>query len=308
MNKQYANPFVLGMDGGGTKTKVCAAGLDGQIFDSFLGGSMNINSMGEAGVRQTMADIFGQLKARGADWTHLRGICLAAAGISNPLTRETLTASVLAAGIEKRPVIIGDHQAALYGAHGKGEGMILIAGTGSICYGLNHQGREARAGGFGHLIDDEGSGYALGRDVLSAVVQAEDGRKAPTCMRQAVLEQLGLSSIPELIQYVYSPQTGKKEIAALAPIVMKGLEAGEEAAAEILQKAAGHLAELVFPVAKKLSAEAGELAFCGSVITKNEVLIEMLKSKIQAVYPDLRCIRPRQDAAAGAVLRCLEEI
>lgn len=308
MNKPYEQPFVLGMDGGGTKTKVCAATLQGQIFDELTGGSMNINSQGQQGVRQNMAEIFSRLADRGATWQQLRSLCMGAAGISNPLTRETLEQSVQEAGIGVRTVIIGDHQAALYGAHGKGQGMILIAGTGSICYGLDGKGAEARSGGWGHLIDDEGSGYALGRDVLAAVVQAEDGRIPPTCMRQSVMQQLGISSIPELIRFVYSPATGKKEIAALAPIVMEGVAAGEEAADRILDKAARCLADLASAVIRKLHMEEGSLAFCGSVITRNEVLIQKLKDILASLYPGLRCIRPENDAAVGAVLRSLEEI
>lgn len=308
MLTEYNAPFVIGMDGGGTKTKACAADLDGHVFDTVIGASMNINSQGREGVLQNMAAIYQTLQQHGARWENLKALCLGAAGVSNPLTRETLTESALTAGILVTPIIFGDHQAALYGAHGKGKGMILIAGTGSICYGVDGEGREARTGGWGHLIDDEGSGYALGRDILSAVVQAEDGRIPPTCMWEAVKEQLQIHTIQELIQFIYSPSTGKKEIAALAPIIMKGLEAGEEAADAILEKAADKLSKLVVPVAKKLHMEDGELAFCGSIITKNEALISKLTRKVSAVLPNLQCIQPKQDAAVGAVLRSLEDI
>lgn len=308
MNDAYKAPYVIGMDGGGTKTKVCVMNLKGQEVDTLQGGSMNINSLGREGVLHNMAALFDALQERSGDWSHLKAICIGAAGVSNPLTRETLMASVKTAGIRVQPTIFGDHQAALYGAHGKGRGMILIAGTGSICYGMDGKGGEARCGGWGHLIDDEGSGYALGRDVLSAVVQAEDGRIAPTCMRRAVFEQLGIATIQELIQFVYSPSTGKKEIAALAPIVMRGLEAGEDAAYAIIEKAAEKLSKMVFPVAAKLHMETGELAFCGSVITKNDVLIGKLKDKIEAKCPGLHCTEPRRDAAYGAALRSLEDI
>ncbi len=304
----YKYPYVIGMDGGGTKTKVCVMNLQGQEVDTLFGGSMNINSLGQEGVLKNMAVMFDELKSRGADWNLLKGICIGAAGVSNPLTRETLMASVKAAGIRVQPIIFGDHQAALYGAHGQGKGMILIAGTGSICYGMDGEGSEARTGGWGHLIDDEGSGYALGRDVLSAVVQAEDGRIPPTCMRKAVYKQLEIETVQELIKYVYAPTTGKKEIAALAPNVMVGLEAGEAAAFAIMDKAAEKLTAMVVPVAEKLRMEDGELAFCGSVITKNDVLIEKLKNKIGEKFPDLKCIQPRQDAAYGAALRSLEDI
>lgn len=304
----YKNPFVIGMDGGGTKTKVCVMDLEGSEIDVVFGGGMNINGLGREGVLRNMAEIFAEIKNRCGDWSQLKALCIGAAGISNPELREVLMLSVKLAGIEVNPVIFGDQHAALYGAHCQGKGIILIAGTGSICFGLDGKGKEARTGGWGYLIDDEGSGYALGRDVLSAIAQAEDGRIPPTCMRKPVFDQLGIDNINGMIKFIYADTTGKKEIAALAIHIMKAYEAGEEAAVASLEKAADKLADMVVPVVRKLKLEEGEIAFCGSVITKNEVVIEKLKNNLKAMFPKLKCIQPKQDAAFGAALRALEEV
>lgn len=304
----YKNPFVIGMDGGGTKTKVCVMDLEGSEIDVVFGGGMNINGLGREGVLRNMAEIFAEIKNRCGDWSQLKALCIGAAGISNPELREALMLSVKLAGIEVNPVIFGDQHAALYGAHCQGKGIILIAGTGSICFGLDGKGKEARTGGWGYLIDDEGSGYALGRDVLSAIAQAEDGRIPPTCMRKPVFDQLGIDNINGMIKFIYADTTGKKEIAALAIHIMKAYEAGEEAAVASLEKAADKLADMVVPVVRKLKLEEGEIAFCGSVITKNEVVIEKLKNNLKAMFPKLKCIQPKQDAAFGAALRALEEV
>ena len=302
----YKNPFVIGMDGGGTKTKVCIMDLEGREVDVIFGGGMNINGLGREGVLRNMAEIFAELKNRCGDWSLLKAVCIGAAGISNPELREALQLSVKLAGIEVDPVIFGDQHAALYGAHCQGKGIILIAGTGSICFGLDGKGGEARTGGWGYLIDDEGSGYALGRDVLAAIAQAEDGRIPPTCMRAPVFEQLGIENINGMIKFIYADTTGKKEIAALAIHIMKAYEAGEEVALASLENAAAKLAEMVVPVVRKLHLEDGEIAFCGSVITKNEVVIDKLKHKLSQLFPNLTCIQPKQDAAFGAALRALE--
>ncbi len=304
----YKDPYVIGMDGGGTKTKICVMNLEGREVDVLFGGGMNINGLGREGVLRNMAEIFAELKKRCGDWSQLKGLCIGAAGISNPELKEALLLSVKLAGIEMNPVIFGDQHAALYGAHCQGKGIILIAGTGSICFGLDGKGGEARTGGWGYLIDDEGSGYALGRDVLAAIARAEDGRIPPTCMREPVFAQLGIDSINGMIKFIYADTTGKKEIAALAIHIMKGYEAGEKVALASLEKAADKLADMVAPVVRKLHLEDGEIAFCGSVITKNEVVIGKLKNKLQAMFPELKCIQPKQDAAFGAALRALEEV
>lgn len=303
----YKKPYVIGMDGGGTKTKICVMDLEGHEIDVLFGGGMNINGLGREGVLRNMASMFTDLKSRSGDWSQMKSLCIGAAGISNPDLRDALLDSVKAADIELEPIILGDHHAALYGAHGQGKGMILIAGTGSMCFGMDGEGGEARTGGRGYLIDDEGSGYALGRDVLSAIAYAEDGRIPPTCMREAVFKQLGIDNINDMIKFVYADTTGKREIAALAPNIMLGLAAGEKVAFDAMEKAAEKLAEMVGPVVEKLQMQKGELAFCGSVITKNEVVIEKLKNKLHAKYPELQCISPKQDAAFGSALRALEE-
>ena len=114
---------------------------------------------------------------------------------------------------------------------------MLISGTGSVCCGRNDSGTLFRTGGYGWRVDDEGSGYAIGRDILRAAVRAEDGRGPATVLKQAVLEQLGLPDIPGLVAWMYAPQTGKKEVAALAPLLNQALERQDEAAGLIVRHA-----------------------------------------------------------------------
>ncbi len=127
-------------------------------------------------------------------------------------------------------------------------------------------------------------------------------------MTKLVYKQTGLHSIPELIGYVYDPANGKKEIASLAPIVMKGYEAGEETAKRILEKAAGNLSELVITTARKCGRPDARIAFHGSVLLRNDVLYTMTKERIRQKLPSSEVIRPLYDAAQGAVLYTLEKL
>lgn len=306
--------LILGFDCGGTKTKVDIAvmGEELSLEDSFTVGGMNINAIGREGVLEAMAEAFDAVGPERL--SRVRGICYGAAGISNPLTREVFLEGTRRAFMPPFPVplLIGDHQAALWGAHAGGDGIILIAGTGSVCCGRrrNYQGhwQEARCGGYGHLIDDEGSGYALGRDVLSAVVRSIDGRIPPTVMRQAVFEQLGISTVQQLIGFVYDKETTKKDIAALASILELGLAAGEKAANDILEKGARELAELVVPVARELGLQSGRLTFCGGVLTKNERMAAAVNARLKDILPDLKVSPAIYDAAFGACLAAAAEI
>ncbi len=303
--------LILGFDCGGTKTQVdvvCCDKKQKKVIESFLVDGMNVNSYGEEKVLEHLAEAFDRIGA--SRLTEVKAIGFGAAGVSNPLTREVFFQGVRNAGCLVEPLLIGDHQAALWGAHADGNGIILIAGTGSVCCGHIHDVNgwtETRCGGYGHLIDDEGSGYTLGRDVLSAVVRAEDGRISPTVMRKAVFEKLKINSIQELIGFVYSKDTGKKEIAALAPILELGVVAEERVALEILQKAADNLAAMVFPVADKLGLSNGPLSFCGSVLKKNARIRTLTTQKIQEKLPEIRICPPQYDAAYGAALAAMQE-
>ena len=131
-----------------------------------------------------------------------------------------------------------EHTACIRYAVKKTAGRVpVIAGTGSICYGQSTDGREARSGGWGHLIDDEGSAYALGRDILRAVVRAADGRAPATALTELVAQRLGALGVQPVIRFTYAPTTTKKEIAALAPLLDPALQQGDAAAAAAMRKA-----------------------------------------------------------------------
>ena len=185
----------------------------------------------------------------------------------------------------------------------------VIAGTGSICYGQSTDGREARSGGWGSLMDDEGGGFALGRDALAAAVRAEDGRIAPTVLHDAVFEALQVGAVRELIGKIYAPGFGKREVAALAPLVGAAAEQGDAAALQIVEKAGRELALLVRPVAEKLGLQSARIAFAGSVLQKCAPVRSAAQTQLQTLLPQLTLAEPQGDAAAGAVLlaRCKAE-
>jgi N-acetylglucosamine kinase-like BadF-type ATPase len=214
---------------------------------------------------------------------------------------ERLTAAIRETGYAGELQLTGDHVTALCGGVDGLQGMILIAGTGSICYGRNEDGRSHRAGGFGHLIDDEGSGYSIGRDVLAAVVRAEDGRSAPTALTRLAFERLQAESVRDIVGFVYDPARNKKDIAALAPLLSEACEAGDGAALAIAGSSARSLLQLVVPVAEKLSLQAGPLALAGSVLLRNEYVRGALERLLAQRFPGMNCFPARHDAAHGAL-------
>jgi len=297
--------YVLGIDGGGTKTAVCAADLQGNILSVFKTGAINLNGESADNVKKNLHGIFREASLKIGDLQYIRSVCIGAAGISNADARLFLENTVRDAGYTGRLIIAGDHQTALFGALGNPVGIILIAGTGSICYGRNASGKEHRAGGYGYLIDDEGSGYAIGRDILKAMVRSHDGREEKTVLTQMVLEQLKVSTIEEVIGFLYHKNTNKRDIAALAPILARALEEGDEAARKIASKCCGELVKLVSPVAEKLGLEDCYLAMAGSILQKDAFIRKGFIDAIQRKFPGMVCTDPKNDASYGAVLMAL---
>ena len=338
--------YVAGADGGGTKTAVTVADETGAVVGTFDAGPLNYNGQDEAGFAATIRDVCRGIAERCGELDACVQLCVGAAGISNPAVSGLLTARLRENGYRGGLILAGDHETALCGAHEGLHGIILIAGTGSICYGRHPSGLTHRAGGFGHLIDDEGSGYSIGRDILSAVVRSADGREAPGILTELVYERLQIGSVGELIGFVYDKRTGKKDIAALAPLLSVACEALDAAALRIADKNAAALAELAFAVIGRMEAseaersgsgamceaegaersgpgaacEAGEserrwpapfrreIALAGSVLARNRRVREAVVSRIAGRHPGWRCIDPKRDASYGAMLLALKAL
>ncbi|MBP1966279.1 N-acetylglucosamine kinase [Paenibacillus aceris] len=300
--------YVAGLDGGGTKTAVTVADEHGLVVHAFTSGAINYNGQDADSIRHSFQDIFEEIAGVCGGLENCGQIVIGAAGVSNPTVSARLEANVRECGYQGKLFITGDQETALCGAHDSEYGIILIAGTGSICYGKNEDGVTHRAGGYGHLIDDEGSGYSIGRDLLSALVRAQDGRIEGTVIAGMVYEQLQLSTVQQIIGFVYNKETNKKDIAALAPILSEACTQGDETALAIAAKSAESLFEIAVPVVEKLSLQQGSLAMAGSVLLNNSYVRSAFVKRLGERYPDLTCITAKKDAASGAVLMALNRL
>ena len=292
--------YLLGIDGGGTKTVICAEEIEGNRRKLFYSGALNINGQGEERTKRTILDIGTLLEADGYKRNDCVGIGIGAAGISNPDVATFLKQEFCKQGYPCNITLYGDQETALSAAFESCFGIILIAGTGSICYGKRMGQQGVRAGGYGHLIDDVGSGYAIGRDMLTAIVRAEDGRGEKTVLTSLIFKQLGINTIEELIQFLYQETRSKKEIAELARLINPAVSLNDSAAIMIEEKSANDLFHLFEAVKKKIPEEQN-LALSGSVLLKNERIRSMLMEKIYAKYPEMNSIISKEEAAVGAL-------
>ena len=179
-------------------------------------------------------------------------------------------------------------------------GLLLIAGTGSVCCGRDAEGHLFRVGGYGHLIDDPGSGWAIGRSILTAIVRAEDGRGSETVLTGLVFEKLKIRDVGEMITWLYGPATGKREVAALASLLPSALALRDAAAETIARQAGEDLAELAETGWKKSGLESCRLAVTGSILLRIPEIREILGQRLQRTCPLLHITEPSGSPAEGA--------
>ena len=293
--------LAAGVDGGGTRTTVECRRADGTVLCREVFGPFNLNSIGEARFTALWDEITAFLKEKGT----CAALCAGAAGISNPQVQALTAQAMERAGITGWR-LVGDHEIALHGALSGQPGCALIAGTGSICCGRNAAGEFVRVGGWGHLIDDGGSGYALGRDALAAVVRQWDGRGEDTLLSRLVVRELDLHTPQELVGYVYSGD--KSHVAAVSRLVLEAALARDPVAESIYEKNGAELALLAAATARKLDMEQGKVALLGGQLVHDPLLRRILEAKLARSAPGLTCVDPEQDAAAGAALMALAKL
>ncbi|MBQ8160030.1 MAG: ATPase [Clostridia bacterium] len=293
--------YVCGWDGGGTKTAIrCENAERREILHCQLG-PLTMSGAGLQDMRQVVASAVTEMSRLPEGLDGCRMLVIGTAGVSNTKSVSQIEKALRDAGYRGPSQIVGDQVIALEAAI-SGPGAILSVGTGSICVGRDLSGQMARCGGYGYLIDDEGGGYALGRDILAAVVRAEDGRGEPTKLRDFLFEHLGVQSIQGMITWLYGEETKKKDIAALAPLLLPALHTGDHAALEIAEKAAVELTQLVTGVFRKLELFEGELALMGSIMEHVDIIRNLTEEKCLKTIPGISVTRPRHSAVEGAVM------
>ena len=178
----------------------------------------------------------------------------------------------------------------------------MIAGTGSIAFGRNALGRVARAGGWGHVLGDEGGGFDTVRQALRAALRMEEGWGPPTTLLAALIEATGSRDSNDLLHRFYGDEWPRARVAALAPLVDAAALGGDGVAGEILSRAAQELALLAAAVRGQLwrPGQAVEVAYIGGAF-QSRTLLERFRLLVE-LEEGGRCAPPLRSPAEGALL------
>ncbi|MBI5876628.1 MAG: hypothetical protein HZB53_03180 [Chloroflexi bacterium] len=301
--------YVIGLDAGGTKTSVVVLDGERRELGRGTGGPGNYHTAGRDGAQEAIGKaVTDALAQAGLGTADMAAACFAMSGVSRPADRAVADGFACAVLPGARVLICNDAVAALYSGVGKPEGVVVIAGTGSIVYGLS-QGRTARAGGWGYRLGDEGSGYWLAEQSLRAIVRAHDGCAPATSMTEPYLRQLGLARPGELISWAYRPDWTRDAVSALAPLTFEAAQAGDAPALAIVQAGVDMLAAAVQVTAEKLALHSApfDVVLFGSLF--RSVLYEYaMRRALGERTAHARPVVPAVDAAVGAAWMALDHL
>ena len=308
---QPAPPYVLGVDGGGTKTRAVVADSRGEVIGRGHSGPSNPLRVGVSdstvAVREAVERACLDAGIRRQD---LSAAEVGLAGVKREDIRERMRAALSAElGIESLEVVT-DAVIALHGATEGKPGLVVIAGTGSICCGVNARGRRACAGGWGPVAGDEGSGSWIARRALQAVARATDGRGRKTSLTEAAREYFKVERAEDLSTAVYAPNMTNKRIADFGRHVIEAAKRRDAVAREIIEEAGRELAGAASAVVKKLKMERErfQLAYVGGVFAAGNLILEPLREELARVAPRAFLAPPVLAPAEAAARMASEQV
>ncbi|ARC85421.1 badF/BadG/BcrA/BcrD ATPase family protein [Clostridium argentinense CDC 2741] len=291
--------YYIGIDGGGTKTICLLGNCNNEVIDSFKAGPTNYHSVGAKQTEEVFSSMFTYFcDKHNIAKENISAICLGGAGIDCEDDENLLKNIFRTLGYKNKLLIFNDSITTLVGANGDMRDAILISGTGSISYGIDIHGNAVRVGGWGHIIDDDGSGYVIGRDALKKIMESYDGRSETTILWEKVSKNLGISDYEELIPFIYNSK--KQHIADLAPLVLESYYS-DKVSKDIVDKAVEDLFKMVKTLSLKMKIQNFQLSFGGSILLKSSLINSLLKKKINDEFPKVIIHAPYEDSAHGAL-------
>ena len=292
--------YVLGVDGGATKTLAAVLDLESRSVHVAHAGPSNEDAVGaKAAVEALLSAADSALERAGIGGEQLAAAVLAVAGTST----ESIAGHVRSARTDAW-IVVNDVVGAWATATGGGPGVAVISGTGSNVFGVGPDGRAWRAGGWGHLLGDEGSGYWLGVQSLKAALSDRESSGPATALSVAAMEFFSQSSVEAAANLVYSKPLTKGEIAAFATETAKLADSGDEVARELYEHGARLLGEQIAAVIRETGLDGAEfpVGLIGSAFKAGQVFVEPLTRSIHACAPGARVERVEMAPVGGSLI------
>lgn len=304
-----AQHSVVGVDGGGTKTQAIILDSNQRVIGEGRAGPSNPMRVGIASaataVREAIDKACVMAKIRRDD---LLAAEIGLAGARRRELRERMREALSTLGIADIEIAT-DADIALYGATDGAPGVVVIAGTGSICCGINARGKKVCAGGWGPIAGDEGGGAWIARRALRGVAHASDGRGPKTLLTELACTYFRVSSPDDLVTAIYAPSITNERLAGFGKDVIEAAKQKDPVAQAIIEEGGAELALAANTVIKNLQMERErfQIAHVGGVFAASgDLILDRLRKDVQTVAPEAY-FQPAHFSPAVAAARMARE-
>jgi len=302
--------YILGVDGGGTRTIVQVADLSGEVVAESESGSSNYKSVGikiaKENINKAVFKVIDLLN-NSKEFT-FKNACFGLSGNDSCEDRDIYHKIIFNSKIKDylnpaSTIICNDTRIGLAAGSNSKNGIMIICGTGSNCYGINEEGKEAKVNGWDYILGDEGSGYAVGIKALRALMKAYDGRGENTLLFKTILEDLNIKNVSELIRWAYIDSFSKDKIAAIAKTVCRTAEMGDRISIKILEEEAMEAVNSVTVVANKLNIadKKFDLVFVGNLFKCEKYFKSVLMKKLKSKFTQINFMPLTEKPVEGAI-------
>lgn len=302
--------YLIGLDGGGTKTKCVVTDFQFNKLYECVGGASNFLIIGTEIVSETIFSLIKEsVDNLKINYDEISAVLIGTTGAgriedANKLKND-FTEFTKSKGIELKFFVESDARIALEGAFSGKPGSLLIAGTGSIIFGKDKSGNIYRVGGFGKLIGDEGSGLVIGRKGLQAVSKFFDGRIDKTLLADFLKNEFNISDGASLISAIYR---NNFDIASFAPNVIQAAQQNDFEALKICEDETDELILHIKAMYNLLNERIMKLSLVGGIISTDNFYSNLFKKKLNEQLPFVEIVNPENPPEIGAVILAKEKI
>ncbi len=298
-------PLVVGVDGGGTKTRVLLADAAGKTLARVEGEGSSLRAGEESSAADTIASLIEAALLK-ADRVGVRpAVCvIGVAGGGQERAAQALWSSMAQKRVCDDVLVQADATSALDDAFGEGAGVLVVSGTGSSAFARGPNGVIQRCGGWGPMVGDEGSGGWLGRRALSVVAAAADGREPETALLGAILTATECEAPEDLIPWAAHATPAK--FATLVPVVVQVASTGDLRANALVSLCVEELVLHVRTLARNSFGDeraAIPVALAGGLLARGSLIRKRLEQRLKSAVPGASVRTEEVDAARGAVRR-----
>jgi N-acetylglucosamine kinase-like BadF-type ATPase len=307
--RKISHNLYLGVDGGGTKTHAVLINEEKiQVGEGFSGASNPLRVGVDSAIKNILSSVTKASDAANRSRGDIVSAQIGLAGVRREDLRY-LIGNQLREHLRIRKIVVTtDAEIALYAATEGKEGLVIIAGTGSVCMGKNKKGEMASAGGWGPLAGDEGGGAGISRRALQAIAKSSDGRGKSTILSDYAVEYFRAGRLEDLSVAIYAPQVDNARIAGFAKFVSQAAEEGDEVALELLSEAGKELGVAAIAVIRKLNLKNHIIPIgkVGSVFKSGDLIAKPLLDKVHEIAPKAFMSETQKTPAFAAALMAIE--